>query len=92
MAAADDADEVGEEATDPASKEVFALLLQETIRRDRQKALCYEDILMMVVRHPATGRAIVAMSIKFVHHKGCDNKPKPYAHVLSLDSTHADGF
>ena len=54
------------------------LLLQETAQRGRPKALCYEDILLMIVRHPKTGRAIPAMAIKFVHHKGCDNKPKPY--------------
>ncbi|KAK3371955.1 FluG domain-containing protein [Podospora didyma] len=64
-------------ATDEDMKVVETLLLQETVGRDRQKALCYEDILMMIVRHPATGQATLAMSIKFVHHKGCDNKPRP---------------
>jgi hypothetical protein len=44
----------------------------------RPKALCYEDIQMMIVRHPTTGRCMPAMAIKFVHHKGADNKPKPY--------------
>ncbi|KAI0111480.1 hypothetical protein F4814DRAFT_356437 [Daldinia grandis] len=58
------------------TSELGKLLLRETIGRDRPKALCYEDILMMIVRHPVTGRAIPAMSIKFVHHKGRDNKPK----------------
>ncbi|KAK1657061.1 FluG domain-containing protein [Colletotrichum godetiae] len=53
------------------------LLLQETAGRGRPKALCYEDILMMIVRHPVTGRAVPAMAIKFIHHKGADNKPKP---------------
>ena len=72
--------EVGEdkEEDEEDSSELGKLLLRETIGRDRPKALCYEDILMMIVRHPVTGRAIPAMSIKFVHHKGCDNKPKPY--------------
>ncbi|KAI0467045.1 FluG domain-containing protein [Xylaria cf. heliscus] len=34
-------------------------------RRNRPKALCYENILMMVVRHPVTGQAIPAMAITF---------------------------
>lgn len=74
MGADDDADE---EPDDPDSTELCTLLLKETVRRDRVKALCYEDILMMIVRHPVTGRATLAMSIKFIHHKGCDNKPRP---------------
>ncbi|KAN0072770.1 Protein of unknown function (DUF3435) domain containing protein [Elaphomyces granulatus] len=40
-------------------------------------ALCYEDILLMVVRHPQTGEDVLAMSITFIHHKGADNKLKP---------------
>lgn len=75
MDADDDVDEVPD---DPDSAELCALLLKETVKRDRPKALCYEDILMMVVRHPVTGRATLAMALKFIHHKGCDNKPKPY--------------
>ncbi|KAN0087003.1 hypothetical protein V8E54_000691 [Elaphomyces granulatus] len=37
---------------------LFKELSQETVARGRPKALCYEDILLMVVRHPvlATGR------------------------------------
>ena len=57
------------------------LLSQETASRGRPKALCYEDILLMVVRHPETGGDVLAMSIKFIHHKGADNKPKPYVTV-----------
>ncbi|KAL4404040.1 FluG domain-containing protein [Colletotrichum abscissum] len=53
------------------------LLIQETAGRGRPKALCYEDILMMIVRHPVTGRAVPAMAVKFIHHKGADNKPRP---------------
>ncbi|KAK3389614.1 FluG domain-containing protein [Podospora didyma] len=64
-------------ATDEDMKVVEMLLLQETIGRGRQKALCYEDILMMIVCHPVTGQATLAMSIKFIYHKGCDNKPRP---------------
>ncbi|RKK23635.1 hypothetical protein BFJ66_g17428 [Fusarium oxysporum f. sp. cepae] len=62
---------------DEQSKVLNDLLCQETAGRGRPKALCYEDIQMMIVRHPATGRCMPAMAIKFVHHKGADNKPKP---------------
>ncbi|KAJ9419892.1 hypothetical protein FOXG_15582 [Fusarium oxysporum f. sp. lycopersici 4287] len=66
-----------ESPADEHSKVLNSLLCQETLGRGRPKALCYEDIQMMIVRHPATGRCIPAMAIKFVHHKGADNKPKP---------------
>ncbi|RYO82108.1 hypothetical protein DL764_009661 [Monosporascus ibericus] len=62
---------------DEDSKLLQSLLSQETVGRGRPKALCYEDIQMMIVRHPVTGRCIPAMAIKFIHHKGADNKPKP---------------
>ncbi|KAF3763133.1 hypothetical protein M406DRAFT_73780 [Cryphonectria parasitica EP155] len=52
-------------------------LTRYTVDRGRPKTLCWEDTLLMVVRHPATGEDILAMSIKFAHHKGADNKPKP---------------
>lgn len=44
------------------------LLMQETTSRGLSKTLCYEDISMMVVRHPSTGRDVVCMA---------DKKPKP---------------
>ncbi|KAH7186540.1 hypothetical protein DER44DRAFT_802580 [Fusarium oxysporum] len=66
-----------EAPADEQSKVLNGLLCQETVGRGRPKALCYEDIQMMIVRHPATGRCMPAMAIKFVHHKGADNKPKP---------------
>lgn len=53
------------------------LLTQETTGRGRPKALCYEDISMMVVRNPSTGKDVLTMAIKFIHHKGADRKPKP---------------
>ncbi|RKL20511.1 hypothetical protein BFJ72_g15059 [Fusarium proliferatum] len=34
--------------------------------RGRPKALCYEDIQMMIVRHPATERCMPAMAIRFL--------------------------
>ncbi|KAK3379574.1 hypothetical protein B0T24DRAFT_647132 [Lasiosphaeria ovina] len=67
-----------EEVTNEDSSKLDRLLLQETIGRGRPKALCYEDIQMLIIRDPATGRERLAMSIKFIHHKGCDNMPKPY--------------
>lgn len=66
-----------ESATDKDSRLLESLLSQETVGRGRPKALCYEDIMMMIVRHPVTGRCIPAMAIKFIHHKGADNKPRP---------------
>ncbi|KAK2477167.1 hypothetical protein H9L39_12391 [Fusarium oxysporum f. sp. albedinis] len=66
-----------EAPADEQSKVLNGLLCQETVGRGRPKALCYEDIQMMIVRHPATGQCMPAMAIKFVHHKGADNKPKP---------------
>jgi hypothetical protein len=57
-------------------------LAQEHSRSGRPKALCYEDIQLMVVRHPMTSRGITAMAIKFIHHKGADNKPRPYVALL----------
>ncbi|KAL7952160.1 hypothetical protein V8C34DRAFT_299967 [Trichoderma compactum] len=70
-------DDDSTEASDEQSRRVSELLLQEHISRDRSKALCYEDILLMIVRHPETHQACVAMAIKFIHHKGADKKPKP---------------
>ena len=78
----EDKSENQELALDKDSQLVESLLSQETVGRGRPKALCYEDILMMIVRHPVTGRCLPAMAIKFIHHKGADNKPKPY--VFSL--------
>ncbi len=31
---------------------------------------------MMIVRRPVIGRAILAISIKFIHHKECDNESR----------------
>jgi hypothetical protein len=45
------------------------------------KALCYEDIILWVVRSPQKGgRDVLAMEVYLQHHKGVDNKPKPYVH------------
>ena len=60
-----------------AEKLLENLLIREQLDRGRPKALCYEDIRSMIVRHPETGRDTPAMAVKFIHHKGADNKPKP---------------
>ncbi|KAK1973409.1 FluG domain-containing protein [Colletotrichum cereale] len=76
----EDAENVGHDNLLPKDGESLPLgrlLLQETAGRGRPKALCYEDILMMIVRHPVTGQPVPAMAVKFIHHKGADNKPKP---------------
>ncbi|KAJ3499414.1 hypothetical protein NLG97_g349 [Lecanicillium saksenae] len=72
-----ESDSSSDQTLDKQSQELNKMLLQETIKRGRPKALCYEDILLMLVRHPATGKPVLAMAIKFIHHKGADNKPKP---------------
>ena len=48
------------------------ILSRETVGRGRPRALCYEDVQLMVVRHPKTGRDTLAMKIKLIHHKGSD--------------------
>ncbi|KAL8310445.1 hypothetical protein RB597_010330 [Gaeumannomyces tritici] len=70
-------DESNDAAPDKESRRVDELLSAETKGRGRPKALCYEDISLMIVRHPVTRRATPTMAIKFVHHKGSDNRPKP---------------
>ncbi|KAK6841024.1 hypothetical protein PG987_001884 [Apiospora arundinis] len=69
----DDDDQV----LDEDSQLLEDILSRETTGRGRPKALCYEDIRLMVVRHPETGLDVFAMAVKFIHHKGEDNKPKP---------------
>lgn len=73
-----ESDGSADQTLDEQSIGLNKLLLQKTIKRGRPKALCYKDILLMIVRHPATGKPILAMAIKFIHHKGADNKPKPF--------------
>lgn len=71
-----------EEVADEDAKAVEEMLSTETLGRGRPKALCFEDILLMVVRHPVTGENVHVMAVKLIHHKGADNKPKPYVLVL----------
>ena len=55
------------------------MLSQETASRGRPKALCYEDVCLTIARHPEIGHNVPTMAIKFAHHKGMDQKPRPYA-------------
>lgn len=65
-----------DKAPDKHSRLLEEMISQEYEGRIRPKALCYEDILLIVVRYPETGEDGLAMSIKFAHHKGADNKLK----------------
>ena len=54
---------------------------EEAIRK--YKALCYEDICLWIVQNPKRGeRDLLAMEVHLRHHKGVDNKPKPYVALL----------
>lgn len=64
-------------APDVLSKRVSELLEQEPAQRGRSRSLCYEDISLMIARHPIAGRYLPAMAIRFTHHKGADSRPKP---------------
>lgn len=52
--------------------------MQKIEGHGRLKALCYKDILLIVMHYLETGEDVLAMAIKFIHHKGSDNKPKLY--------------
>ncbi|KJZ69366.1 hypothetical protein HIM_11248 [Hirsutella minnesotensis 3608] len=75
--ATDDPDVDSDTHLDEDSRLLEDMLCEETMRRGRPKALCYEDISLSIVRHPETGEDIPTMAIKFIHHKGADRKPKP---------------
>ncbi len=45
----------------------------------KYKALCYEHICLQIVQNPKQGeRDLLAMEVHLQHHKGVNNKPKPY--------------
>jgi hypothetical protein len=51
--------------------------------RRKYKALCYEDVRIWIVQNPKRGeRDLLAMEVSLRHHKGVDNKPKPYVSPL----------
>ena len=71
------ADSCDGEALDDSSRVFEDILSQKTVNRGRPKALCYEHIMLMVVRHPETSEDVLAMSIKLMHHKGIDTVGNP---------------
>ncbi|RYP77559.1 hypothetical protein DL770_007060 [Monosporascus sp. CRB-9-2] len=74
----DKSDEADDEVPpDEDSKQLNELLSAENTGRGRSKALCYEVIFMMIDRHPRTDRLIPVMAVNFIHHEGCDKKPRP---------------
>lgn len=70
-------DDKDDEPPDEDSGLLEKMLMQETERRGRPKALCYEDTLVLAVRHPETNEDGLVMAIRFIHHKGSGNNPKP---------------
>jgi hypothetical protein len=51
------------------------------------KALCYEDICLWIVKNPKNGeRDVLAMEVHLQHHKGVDNKPKPYVPLKDVQN------
>jgi hypothetical protein len=51
----------------------------------KYKALCYEDICLWIVQNPVQGgRDVLAMEVHLRHHKGVDNKPKPYVALIGV--------
>ena len=53
--------------------------------RRKYKALCYEDICLWIVKNPKKGeRDVLAMEVHLRHHKGVDNKPKPYVTLSAI--------
>lgn len=55
------------------------------VQKSRGKAICYEDIRLMVLRNPDDqGRPVVAMEVKLQHPKGVDRKPKPWVNRLAF--------
>jgi hypothetical protein len=57
----------------------------EAIRK--YKALCYEDICLWIVQDPKRReRDLLAMEVHLRHHKGVDNKPKPYVALPCVPS------
>ncbi|OQV09690.1 hypothetical protein CLAIMM_13783 [Cladophialophora immunda] len=65
-----------ETPADP-EKQLENLLIREQLDRGRPNASCYEDVKLMIIRHPETSCDTPAMAAKFIHHKGADNKRKP---------------
>jgi hypothetical protein len=75
--ARNDGDSADDDPPDEKSGILENLLSQAVTSRGRPKALCYEDVLLSIVRHPETGKDVPVMAVKLVHHKGADRRPKP---------------
>ena len=52
------------------------IILQEHKGRGCLKALCYKDIILMVVYYLETSKDVLAIYIRLVYYKGIDNKLK----------------
>ncbi|KAK4119900.1 hypothetical protein N657DRAFT_243662 [Parathielavia appendiculata] len=66
-----------DKAPDEHSRLLEEMMSQEYESRGRPGALCYEDIQLMVVRHPETGEDVLAMAIRLARRGGAGSKPKP---------------
>lgn len=77
-----------DESGEPVQQACDATKLDEFGEAIRNcKALCYKDICLWIVQNPKRGeRDLLTMEVSLRHHKGVDNKPKPYVtppYVLS---------
>ena len=71
------ADNEEDEDQDEESHLLTQMVVASNRDRGRPKALCYEDILLTVVRDTETHRDVHVLVVKLIHHKGEDRKPKP---------------
>jgi hypothetical protein len=60
------------------SRKLDKLFIREIIKRGWLKALCYKDILIIIVCNLNIGQATLAIALKFIFYKGYNNKPKLY--------------
>ncbi|KND86871.1 hypothetical protein TOPH_08481 [Tolypocladium ophioglossoides CBS 100239] len=77
-AAEDDSD--NEKAPDEKSRLLADMLSRTTKKRGRPKALCYEDILLAVVRYPETDRDVPSCAAR--QRVRCAEPLEPQARVL----------
>ncbi|KAK3897428.1 hypothetical protein C8A05DRAFT_47960 [Staphylotrichum tortipilum] len=75
-------DDEEDEDPDEESHLLTQMVVASNRNRGRPKALCYEDILLTVVRDPDTHRDVHVLVVKLIHHKGEDRKPKPTIYFL----------
>ena len=70
-------DDEEDEDRDQESHLLTQMIAASNRKRGRPKALCYEDILLTVIRDADTGKDVHVLVVKLVHHKGEDRKPRP---------------